>query len=133
MSHLRREFGMFVALAAICAVLSYSNAAFYGSSNVQDTTRQIAMLGTFAVGLAFVIITGGIDLSVGSLIGLTGVLLAKLTIGGTDAFSLPLWVAIPLVLVVIAAIGLAQGLLITRLDLQPFIVTLGTHAACSGA
>ena len=132
MSHLRRELGMFVALIVIGGGLFLSNADFLSSDNVLNTARQIAMLGIFAVGLAFVIITGGIDLSVGSMIGLTGVLLAKLTIGGDDAWSLfghPLvlspWLAVPIVLAVIAGIGLLQGLLITRLDLQPFIVTLG--------
>ena len=125
MSHLRREFGMFVALAVICLGLWFSNGDFLSASNIENTVRQIAMLGTFAIGLAFVIITGGIDLSVGSIVGLTGVLLAKLTIGGDEAYGLDPWVAVPVVLLVIAGIGLVQGLLITRLDLQPFIVTLG--------
>ena len=125
MNHLRRELGMFVALLVICLGLWFSNGDFLSYDNVLNTARQIAMLGIFAVGLAFVIITGGIDLSVGSMIGLTGVLLAKLTIGGDEAYGLSPWVAVPVVLLVIAGIGLVQGLLITRLDLQPFIVTLG--------
>ena len=125
MSHLRRELGMFVALAVIGLGLWFSNPDFLGASNVGNTVRQISMLGTFAIGLAFVIITGGIDLSVGSIVGLTGVLLAKLTIGGTEAYAWSLWLAIPAVLIVVALVGLIQGLLITRLDLQPFIVTLG--------
>ena len=132
MSHLRREFGMFVALVVICLAIFVSNHAFLGASNVENTVRQIAMLGIFAVGLSFVIITGGIDLSVGSIIGLTGVLLAKFTIGGDECYSLSPWVAVPLVLLIVAGIGFAQGLLITRLNLQPFIVTLGSMLLLRG-
>src|ERR1041384_7518632 len=77
--NLRRELGMFVALFFMCLGLWISNRDFLGQSNVLNTTRQIAMLGIYAIGTAFVIITGGIDLSVGSLIGLTGVLIAKIS------------------------------------------------------
>jgi ribose transport system permease protein len=122
---------MFVALVLLCLGLWASNHDFLGSSNVINTTRQISMLGVFAIGISFVIITGGIDLSIGSVIGLTGVLIAKLSgqyypdnpAAGGLGYSL--WVGIPAALAVSALIGLAQGLLITRLRLQPFIVTLG--------
>jgi ribose transport system permease protein len=128
MSHLRREMGMFVALLIICTGLYVSNHVFLGQDNISDTSRQIAMLGTFAVGLAFVIITGGIDLSVGSLIGLTGVLIAKFTAFSStnpDCYGMPLALGIVLAVLIVTGVGLIQGLLITVLDLQPFIVTLG--------
>ena len=123
---LRRESGMWVSLVALCFVLYSSNSDFLGQSNVINTTRQLSMLGIFAIGIAFVIITGGIDLSIGSVVGLTGVLIAKLTIpeeSGGMGYSL--WVSIPIALFVAMAIGFVQGSLITRLGLQPFIVTLG--------
>ena len=90
------------------------------------------MLGIFAIGISFVIITGGIDLSIGSIIGLTGVLIAKLS-GQHDpenpaagGMGWSLWIGVPgRALAVASLVGLAQGLLITRLNLQPFIVTLG--------
>lgn len=128
---LRREGGMFAALLVLCVGLWWSNPDFLGQSNVVNTTRQIAMLGIFAIGIAFVIVTGGIDLSVGSIIGLTGVLLAKMSapydpdMPAGSGLGLPLWVGISIALGVALLIGLAQGLLITRLSLQPFIVTLG--------
>jgi ribose transport system permease protein len=125
MTHLRREFGMFVALVLMCAGLYFSNPDFLGQSNIVNTTRQIAMLGVFAVGIGFVIITGGIDLSVGSIIGLTGVIIARLSSSSFDGLGLPFWVGIPVALGAALLVGLIQGLLITRLDLQPFIVTLG--------
>jgi ribose transport system permease protein len=122
---------MFVALVLLCLGLWAANPDFLGASNVTNTTRQISMLGIFAIGISFVIVTGGIDLSVGSVIGLTGVLIAKISgqyypdnpAAGGLGYSL--WVGVPIALGVAALTGLAQGLLITRLNLQPFIVTLG--------
>jgi ribose transport system permease protein len=125
MSHLRRELGMFVALVLMCAGLYISNPDFLSQSNIVNTTRQIAMLGIFGIGIAFVIITGGIDLSVGSIIGLTGVIIAKVSAHSQDCWGYSYWIGIPVALGVALLIGLAQGLLITRLNLQPFIVTLG--------
>jgi ribose transport system permease protein len=116
---------MFVALVLMCLGLYISNHDFLGQSNIVNTTRQIAMLGIFAIGIAFVIITGGIDLSVGSIIGLTGVLIAKISSPSQGCMGYSLWIGIPVALAVALLIGLAQGLLITRLNLQPFIVTLG--------
>jgi ribose transport system permease protein len=121
----RREFGMFVALVVLCFGLWGSNSDFIGQSNVINTTRQIGMLGILAVGISFVIITGGIDLSIGSIVGLTGVLIAKISSNAAGGLGHPLWVGISIAMAVALLIGLAQGLLITRLNLQPFIVTLG--------
>jgi ribose transport system permease protein len=122
---LRRESGMWVALVALCFVLYSSNEDFLSRSNIVNVTRQISMLGIFAVGISFVIITGGIDLSVGSVIGLTGVTIAWLSVAVAGENGYSLWVAIPVALAVSALIGFIQGALITRLNLQPFIVTLG--------
>jgi ribose transport system permease protein len=122
---MRRELGMLVALAAMCLALWISNPDFLGQSNALNVARQVSMLGIYAIGSAFVIITGGIDLSIGSVIGLTGVLIAKISSTQTGGMGYPLWVGIAVGLGVALLIGLAQGLLITRLNLQPFIVTLG--------
>ncbi len=116
---------MFVALVLMCAVLQVSNPKFLGMSNALTTSRQISMLGIYAIGISFVIITGGIDLSVGSVVGLTGVLIAKFSSTEFGGLGLSLWLGIPIALAIAALIGLAQGLIITRLKLQPFIVTLG--------
>jgi ribose transport system permease protein len=116
---------MFIALVVMCAVLGMSNARFLSQDNLVATSRQVAMLGIFSIGIAFVIATGGIDLSVGSIIGLTGVLIAKLTSTTSDGLAWPLWAGITVALGVAMLIGLVQGLLITRLNLQSFIVTLG--------
>jgi ribose transport system permease protein len=120
-----------VALVLLCLGLWVSNHDFLGPSNVVNLTRQISMLGIFAIGISFVIITGGIDLSIGSIIGLTGVIIAYLS-GQHDpenpaagGMGWSLWIGVPVALAVASLVGLAQGLLITRLNLQPFIVTLG--------
>ena len=122
---MRRELGMSIALVLMCLGLWISNPDFLGQSNAINTLRQISMLGIFSIGIAYVIIAGGIDLSIGSLIGLTGVLIAKFSSSAPGSFGWSLWAGIPLALLVVLLLGLIQGLLITRLQLQPFIVTLG--------
>jgi len=101
---MRRELGMLMALVLMCAGLWLSNPDFLGQSNVMNTTRLISMLGIYAVGIGFVIITGGIDLSVGSVIGLTGVIIAKLsgTIleGNSGGMGYSLWMSIPIALAI---------------------------------
>ncbi|HWE94147.1 MAG TPA: ABC transporter permease [Tepidisphaeraceae bacterium] len=129
----RRELGMLAAFVLLCLLIGLSNHAFFKVLNVTNNARQIGMLGTLAIGSAFVIITGGIDLSVGSLMGLTGVILAKISsdpkIGGMGcSFA----IGIPIALGFALLIGLIQGLLITRMNLQPFIVTLGFMLAIRG-
>jgi ribose transport system permease protein len=120
---------MLIALVMLCTVLATSNDRFLSQENIVSTSRQIAMLGIFAIGMAFVVISGGIDLSVGSVVGLTGVIIAKLcapeSSGDSGGMAMNLSVGIPIALGIALAIGLIQGLLITRLGLQPFIVTLG--------
>jgi ribose transport system permease protein len=116
---------MLIALVLMCLALWTSNSDFLGASNVMNTTRQISMLGIFAIGIAFVIITGGIDLSIGSVVGLTGVIIARLSSTETGGLGYPLWIGISVALLAAVVVGVLQGLLITRLKLQPFIVTLG--------
>jgi ribose transport system permease protein len=129
---MRREGGMGVALVLMCLGLWLSNPDFLGPSNAGNLVRQISMLGIYAIGIAFVIITGGIDLSIGSIIGLTGVLIAKISSPGANCLNQSLWIGIPVALGVALAIGLLQGLAITRLKLQPFIITLGSMLTIRG-
>lgn len=117
---MRQEFGIAAALICLCLLLGALNADFWSSANLINTARHAAMLGIYAIGLAFVINTGGIDLSVGSVIGLSGVIVAALLGAG-----LSVWVALSMAMIVSVSVGVCQGALITRLGLQPFIVTLG--------
>jgi ribose transport system permease protein len=122
---MRREFGMLVALVLMSIVLWTSNSDFLGVSNVVNTTRHVSALGILSIGIAFVIITGGIDLSIGSVVGLTGVIIARLSSTETGGLGYSLWIGITVALLAAVAVGVLQGLLITKLKLQPFIVTLG--------
>ncbi|MYK41937.1 MAG: ABC transporter permease, partial [Gemmatimonadetes bacterium] len=92
---------------------------FVSAYNLQNIIRWTSLFGIISIGVAFVIITGGIDLSIGSLIGLVGCLLPMLLAAGY-----PPVIALLAVVVLSLAIGLMHGLLITRLGLQPFVVTL---------
>ncbi len=121
---MKRELGMGAALTVMCLALFISNGDFLGQSNAVNTLRQISMLGIYAIGTGFVIVTGGIDLSVGSVVGLTGVIIARISSQATGGGGHSLLLGIVVALCVALLIGLAQGLLITRLNLQPFIVTL---------
>jgi ribose transport system permease protein len=120
----KRELGMGSALVVICLALFISNSDFLGQSNAVNTLRQISMLGIYAIGSGFVIIAGGIDLSVGSVVGLTGVIIARISSQSTGGGGHSLALGVVVALAVALLVGLLQGLLITRLNLQPFIVTL---------
>jgi len=107
-------------------------ASFWGGENVSNRFRDIGLYGIIAVGVAFVIVTGGIDLSIGSVIGFTGVLFAMLVTDGVPEFidsspnrePLTPGMAFTVIISLSLLIGLIHGLLITKLRLQPFLVTL---------
>lgn len=116
----KKTLGILLLLLAVMGVTSAVNPDFLGDYNLQNVVRWTALFGIPSIGVAFVILTGGIDLSIGSVIGLCGTLLPWLLVqqGWNPAL------ACVVVLVLAAALGVAHGLLITRLGLQPFVVTL---------
>src|SRR4051812_9777183 len=117
---MKKELATFLLLVVLCAIVTALNPRFLSPANLQNTARLIGAFGIFSLGLGLVIITGGIDLSVGSAFALLGVLLSIML----TQWHLP-WPAAVLVIVALGALlGAFHGLLITRLQLQPFIVTL---------
>jgi ribose transport system permease protein len=115
-----KEFGLFALLAVLCLFVTWQNPRFLSSENLQNTSRLIGMYGIFSIGLGFVIITGGIDLSVGSAMALFGVLLSVFMNDKGWNFESSL-----LLMVLLAVfIGSFHGVLITKARMQPFIVTL---------
>jgi ribose transport system permease protein len=116
----KKDFGLLILILTVGAIVAAINPRFLSPINLANTANLVGLFGIFAIGQAFVIITGGIELSVGSVIALLGVLFVDL-VGGVG-MAWPLAAVLMLVLGVL--IGLAHGLLITRLDMQPFIVTL---------
>ena len=108
-------------------LLAFSTPAFWSANNISNLLRQGAMTAILAVGQTFVIITAGIDLSVGAVVGFTSVVVAWLLEAG-----IPLWLAIILTLLVGVAIGAFHGFGIVRMGLPPFIITLATLTSLRG-
>ena len=116
----KKDLGLLVLIIVVGAVVTFANPRFLSPVNFANTANVIGMFGISALGQAFVILTGGIELSVGSVIALTGVLFVDFIANQ----GVPWPIALVLMLVPGAVIGLFHGLLITRLKMQPFIVTL---------
>jgi ribose transport system permease protein len=118
--YMRKELGLLVLLVVLCVIVTIREPRFLSPTNVQNVLRLVGIYGIFSLGAAFVIISSGIDLSVGSMLALLGVLLS---LALHDWHWGPI-VAVLFVLGVGAAIGWIHGLLVARVRLQPFIVTL---------
>lgn len=116
----KKDLGLLVLIIVVGAVVALINPRFLLPINLANTANLVGMFGLSALGQAFVIVTGGIELSVGSVIALTGVLFVDLVANQ----NVPWPIAVGLMLVLGAVIGLAHGLLITKLNMQPFVVTL---------
>ena len=117
---MKKELGIFVLLVVLCIIVSVINPNFLLAINLQNLARQIGAFGIFSIGLGLVIMTGGIELSVGSLMALLGVLLSMML----TEWGFGVAVAVLLCLGIAMVLTLGHGLLITRLNMQPFIVTL---------
>jgi ribose transport system permease protein len=117
---MKKELGTFLLLVVLCIVVAVLNPRFLSAANLQNMARLIGAYGIFSIGLGMVIITGGIDLSVGSIFALLGVLLSMML----TEWGWPSAVAVLAVIGLSTALGAFHGALITRVGLQPFIVTL---------
>jgi ribose transport system permease protein len=122
-----RQFGTLIGLVALSLVLWILTPHFLTVSNLLNVAEQTSINAVVAVGMTFVILSGGIDLSVGSIVALSGVVL-----GIALRAEQPLWRALPLALLIGANCGLVNGLLIGFGSLPPFIVTLGTMSIARG-
>ena len=122
------KYGIFIAFIAICIMLSIATPYFFTAQNIIIVLRQVSINGILAIGVTFVIIAGGIDLSLGSVLALTGVVAASFAHPGTYALVVPVMLGI-LTGVIIGAIN---GLTITLGKVAPFIVTLGMMTIARG-
>jgi ribose transport system permease protein len=118
-----------LAVIALWTGLALKNAFFLTADNIQNIMLQMAIQGVIGVGAVVVIITGGIDLSVGSVVGIVNILLATLITSG----HMPIPASILLVVLLATAIGLINGILVFDLKLPPFIATLGMMTVLRGA
>ncbi|AQS37901.1 ribose ABC transporter membrane protein [Shewanella psychrophila] len=116
-----------IALIALIAVVSMLNDQFFTMGNLMNILRQTSVNAIIAVGMTLVILTAGIDLSVGAILALTGALGASMV-----GAELPLAVALPLTLMLGGALGAMNGLLISKGKVQAFIATLVTMTAIRG-
>lgn len=116
----KKDLGLGILVLVVGAVVSVINPRFLSPINLANTANLIGLFGLFSVAQAFVIVTAGIELSVGSVIALLGVVFVDLIV----TRDMPWPAAIAVVLLLGCVIGLVHGWLITRLKLQPFVVTL---------
>ena len=117
---MKKNLGILGLLIFVCLLTALCADGFLSEYNVENLIRRTALFGIISIGAAFVIITSGIDLSIGSVVCLIGCLTPWLLVN--QGVSVPLTLII--LLAVSLAIGLLHGLLITKLKLQPFVVTL---------
>lgn len=116
----RQSFWVLIAAIAACGALTLATDTFATERNLFNVTRNFAFVGVIALGMTAVIITGGIDLSVGSV-----VVLSAMICGMTMAAGQPIWIAAPLALAGSLLVGFINGALIAWVGLPPFVVTLG--------
>jgi ribose/xylose/arabinose/galactoside ABC-type transport system permease subunit len=122
----RQQIGVVVALVVLIVVASFVSDRFLTVPNLLNILRQVAIVGILAVGMTFVILTAGIDLSVGAILGLSVVIFASLLEGYSMA------VAIPLGLLAGVAAGLVNGIGVAYGGIPPFIMTLGMLSFARG-
>lgn len=113
--------GSLVGLLIMMLLITAIDTSFIQVSNLSNILRQVSINGLIALGMTFVILTGGIDLSVGSVFALTSAVLAKLILSGVPGL-----LALLITLVLGILLGIINGVLIAKFKLQPFIATLGT-------
>jgi len=127
---LLHRFGILLVLLAVGLGLSLATESFLTVSNLTNVARQVSINGILAVGVTFVLLTGGVDLSLGSVVALSGVVCA--TFAHPSADGHPLFLPVAAGLLTGAACGLVNGGLVTKGNVAPFIVTLGMMTVARG-
>lgn len=125
---LLRRFGIFIAFVLLMVVLTFLSDSFLTVSNILNIARQVSINAILAAGMTFVILTAGIDLSVGSVVAFSGAIIAGLLSTGR-----PLLIGIGGGLVLGALLGLVDGVVVTKGRVQPFIATLAMLTIARGA
>ena len=120
MQNVKKDLGLLVLILVVGTVVALINPRFLSPINIANTANLVGLFGMFAIGQGLVIITGGIELSAGSIIALLGVIFVDLI---ADK-GVPWPLASVLILAIGLSLGLIHGLLITKKHLQPFVVTL---------
>ena len=122
-----RELGVLAALLLMFIVMSIASPYFLSITNIFNVMRNMSTIGVMAIGMTMIIITGGIDLSVGSILAVTAIVMARLMFHGVGTIS-----AVFAGFISGGILGMANGLMITKLKLTPFIPTLGMLSIARG-
>ena len=117
---LKKDLGLLVLIPVLGAIVAFINPRFISPINLSNTANLIGLFGIFSIGEGFVIITAGIDLSIGSVFALLGVIFVTML----TTYQMNWILAVLLMIGIGVILGLFHGLLITRAKLQPFVVTL---------
>ncbi len=115
-----RELGILLLILVLSGIASRLNPNFLTGGNLANIARLVGIYGIFSIGVAVVIITGGIDLSIGSMNAILAVVLSIWLVEK----KMPPWEAVPLMVALAGALGALHGFLVTKVRLQPFVVTL---------
>lgn len=122
------RFGILFIFIVACVLLSIITPKFYGINNILNIFKQVSLNGIIAVGMTFVIIAGDIDLSVGSISALAGVIVAGLEVNR----GVNVWAGILISLIICTAIGVLMGVIITKTGVHAFVVTMGFMSIVRG-
>ncbi|MBU9738494.1 ABC transporter permease [Diplocloster agilis] len=123
-----KQFSTIILLVIMVIFFAVMTDTFFAAKNMINILRQVAVLGILSAGMTFVIISGGMDLTVGSLLGLTGVVCAKFLV----EYQMNSVVAILLTLVILTLFGTITGLLIVKLHVAAIVITLGMMTVARG-
>ena len=124
---MRQVVTVFIGLIVLCIAFGIINPLFFSSRNLSNLLRQIAPIVLIGIGQSFVLITGNIDLSIGSIVGMSTMMSATMMTKGMNP-----WMATLLTLIASLAVGIVNGYLVAGFKLPPFIATLGTMTICRG-
>ncbi|MEY3307965.1 MAG: hypothetical protein RLZZ413_2003 [Pseudomonadota bacterium] len=134
--HVLQRYGILIALAVVCLTLALISENFLSTRNILNVLRQTSINGILAIGMTFVILTRGIDLSVGSVVALGGIVAASFattsSTGMVAGAPYPALVAIAVGLLVGMACGGVSGLIVSRFHVPAFVATLGMLSAARG-
>lgn len=126
------ENGIIVTLLLLCVILSFVSPFFLTIPNVLNILRQISINGLISIGMTFVILTGGIDLSVGSILAFGGIVAASFASPSFGSSSYSIFVPVLMGLLAGTGLGALNGLVISKLKVPPFVMTLGMMSMARG-
>ena len=122
-----REFTLGIVLMVMAAAMTIASPVFMDIGNLQAILLALSVEATIAVGMMLLLISGGLDLSVGSILGFTGVVTGLALQAGVPTF-----LAIPIGLLAALSVGMVNGLLVAKMNINPFITTLGMSITIRG-